>query len=588
MLDNLTPKQSVEKLAKSDLAAGCEKARELVAMCPSDEDAAAILRDVVGRYARTAPPPRPPRDIPPVIPKAHDLIAAGKVEEAEILLREHLKSNRHDPPAMHLMAEIAAHWDCREDAERILTHAARIHAHSADAWAALGITLHRIACAKDYGGFVEEAIVALDEAIKLEPDHVDALGYKSAILVQIRRLPEARQVYEELLSANPFAPYWVHYAHLLKTVGEFGASVAAYRTAVAIEPRNEAGWWGIANLKVARFFPEDIRLMEEVLKDPSLVDEQRVEINFALAKAYDQSKNYERAAGCLEIANRLRNKLNPPKIVDGQGCAAKAVFTPELIKDRNGWGDPTPDPIFIVGMPRAGSTLVEQILASHPLIEGTEELFGMLQICNELATVHPFDHPQHLAIGMDAEEARRAGARYLDITRRYRATNRPFFTDKNPANWLCTGLIHTILPNAKIVDVRRDPMDCCFANYSQHFEGGAEFTYSQTLLGRYYTDYVQLMRHFEEVLPGRIHRVLHDDLVDNFEHEVERLLDYIGVPFDDACLRFYETERAVHTPSSEQVRQPINRSGFGRWRNYEPWLTELKNSLGEMVADWRR
>jgi len=559
-------------------------------MRPSDEKAAAILNDVVQRYARTAPPPRPPREIAPVIPKAHDLIAAGKVEEAEILLRDYLKSNRHYAPAMHLMAEIAANCDFREDAERILAHSARIHANSADAWAGLGITFHRIACSKDYGEFIQEAIAAFDEAIKLEPGHEDALGYKAAILVQVRALDQARQVYENLLHANPFLFYWIHYAHLLKTVGEFGESVAAYRTAVAIDSKNGPGWWGIANLKVARFFPHDIRLMEEALGDPGLADQRRVEINFALAKAYDQSKDYEQAARCVHAANKLRNELHPQEPDMGKDHApfVRSVFKPEIVKERDGWGDPSPDPIFILGMPRAGSTLVEQILASHPLIEGTEELFVLLQLSGELAAAHRYEQPQQIVSAMNADELQRVGRRYIELTRRYRVTERPFFTDKNPANWQYTGLIHSMLPNAKIIDVRRNPMDCCFANYFQHFEAGAHFTYSLTELGRYYSDYVQVMRHFDQVVPGRIHRVLHDDLVDNFEHEVKRLLDYVGVPFDEACLKFYETERPVHTPSLEQVRQPINRSGFDRWRNYEPWLGELKEALADVREDWRR
>ncbi len=590
MLDNLAPEESITKLAETDLALACEKARELVAQRPTDEAAAAILRNVVERFARTAPPPRLPREIPAVIPKAHDLIAAGRVEEAEILLRDHLKSHRHDPPAMHLMAEIAAHFDLREDAERILGHAARIHVNSADAWAGLGITFHRIACSKDYSEFLQDALTSLDEAIKLDSEHEDAIAYKAAILVQLRALEPARKVYEDLLGKHPFVFYWVHYAHLLKTVGEFGPSVAAYRTAVAVDPKNGPGWWGLANLKVAKFFPEDVLRMEEALLASDVPDQRRVEINFALAKAYDQLKDYERAASKLHVANDLRNRIDPPspEVCKDHAPFVREVFTPRLLKVREDWGDHSPDPIFILGMPRAGSTLVEQILSSHSLIEGTEELFVLLQISGELAAAHHYEQPQQIVSALNRDELRSVGARYIELTRRYRVTDRPFFTDKNPANWQYTGLIHSMLPNAKIIDVRRNPMDCCFANYFQHFEAGAHFTYSLKELGRYYSDYVRVMRHFDELLPGRIHRVIHDDLVDNFEHEVKRLLDYVGVPFEEACLRFYETERAVHTPSSEQVRQPINRSGFGRWRNYEPWLVELKATLGDALEDWRR
>jgi tetratricopeptide (TPR) repeat protein len=585
MLDNLTDEHETE----SDLALACERARAAVAAEPADEHAALVLNEVVQRFARSAPAPRAAAELPDAVVQANQLIVAGQMEQAEVLLRNHLKIVRHDPPAMHLLAEIAAHCDLREDAERILRHSAVIHAASADAWTNLGKTLHRIACEKDYPEFIAESVAALDEAISREPDNEDALAYKAAILVQTRGLSEAREAYERLLRLNPFLFYWVHYGFLLKTIGEFGGGVAAYRTAVALDPGNGAGWWGLANLKVARFFADDIRRMRGALDDPNLPDLRRVEINFALMRALDQAKDYESAAHCLREANDLRNTLQPPDPREARGHAefVRKVFTPEFVKSREGWGDPARDPIFILGMPRSGSTLVEQILASHSAVEGTEELFVLLQISGELAAAFPGKEAAQIVSGLEREQLATLGSRYIALTKRYRLTDRPFFTDKNPANWQYTGLIHSMLPNARIIDVRRNPMDCCFANYCQHFEAGAQFTYNQVDLGHYYADYVQTMRRFDEVSPGRVHRVIHDDLVENFEQEVRRLLDYVGVPFEDACLRFHETQRAIHTPSSEQVRQPINRSGFGRWRNYEPWLGELRNALGDTLSDWR-
>jgi hypothetical protein len=205
----------------------------------------------------------------------------------------------------------------------------------------------------------------------------------------------------------------------------------------------------------------------------------------------------------------------------------------------------------------------------------------------ELAAIFPGKTPAEIITSLSEPDFRRLGARYLEIAGRSRRTRRPFFTDKNPSNWRQIGLIHSALPNAKIIDVRRNPMDCCFANYSQHFQAGGNYTYDQGVLGRFYADYLETMRHFDKVLPKRIHRLIHDDLVEDVEGEVRRLLDYLELPFDEACLRFYETERAVHTPSSEQVRQPINRSGFGKWKHYEPWLDELKAALGESLHNWR-
>jgi Tfp pilus assembly protein PilF len=588
MLLKVEDHQAIEALAESDLPLACARARDRVAANPADEDAALLLRGLVEQFSPDPPPRARPEEFAAVI-EARRLLAEGQMEQSEILLRDHLKTYRHDPPAMHLMAEIAAACGLRADAERILGHAAAIHRESAEALTALGKTLHRIACAHDYPEFVNEALAALDEAIKRDPTNEDARGYKAAIQVQIRQLDAARTSYEQLVTVDPFGSYWVNYGFLLKTVGDFGASVAAYRTAVALDPAYGAGWWGLANLKVARFFPADIERMEETLHRDNLPDEARIEIGFALAKALDEQKDYARAAARLREANDLRCVTRPPD-PDAEKPHAPfvtRVYTREFMQAREGWGHPAPDPIFILGMPRAGSTLIEQILSSHPSIEGTEELFVLLQISAELATAHPGEQSADIVYGLARSELERLGERYIDLTRRYRVTDRPLFTDKNPANWQYTGLILNMLPNAKIIDARRNPMDCCFSNYWQHFQAGAHFSYSLRELGNYYADYIHCMRHLEEVAPGRVHKIIHDDLVDNFEHEVRLLLDYVGVPFDEACLRYYETERPIHTPSAEQVRQPINRSGFGRWRNYEPWLGELKDALGDTLHNWR-
>lgn len=589
MLKEVTEKQAIEALAESDLQQACERARQLVAERPADEDLARLLTQMVERAAAVAPPPRPLPEVAPAVEQAKELISAAQFERAEILLRDHLKTARHDPPAMHLMAEIAAHCDLREDAERILGHAAAIHSESAEAWANLGMTLYRIACQKDYPNFLEQALLALDEALKRDPTYEDALAYKAAILVQTRVLDQAREAYETLFKINSNVFYWVHYGYVMKTIGEFGSSVAAYRTAVALDPTNGPAWWGLANLKVARFFIDDIERMERALEQPDVPDGSKVEIGFALAKALDQKKDFERAAARLRQANDLRNSTSPPDPEAEKPHApfVERIYTREFMRSREGWGDPSPDPIFILGMPRSGSTLIEQILSSHSLIEGTEELFVLLQISSEMASAHPGMQSPEIVSGLGAKDLAGLGSRYIDLTRRYRRTARPMFTDKNPANWQYTGLILNMLPNAKIIDARRNPMDCCFSNYWQHFQAGAHFTYSQRELGLYYTDYVRSMRHFDEVAPGRVHRVIHDDVVDDPEREIRRLLDYVGVEFEESCMRFYETERAVHTPSSEQVRKPINRSGFDQWRSYEPWLGELKAALGDTLKDWR-
>lgn len=591
MPDHADERQPIEEVAKSDPRRACEDARRLVSARPDDERAAVLLRDAVRHYAEVSPQPATGwPEVNPAAAEARELLEAGKTEEAEILLRRHLKTAVRDPAAMHTMAEIAAHCDLKEDAERILRESARIHAASADAWFDLALTLYRIALRKDYPDYVHRAVAALDEALRLAPTDEAALAFKASILVQTRGIKLALESYEKLIDLNPqVSLHWVNYGFVLKTLGRFGEGVAAYRTALALDPQSGPAWWSLANLKIARFFAADLADMEAVLAAGDVPNYVKVEISFALARALDQHGRYERAAQLLAEGGKLRSALQVREtdIVTGDARFVKCVFTREFFQKRSGCGDPSPDPIFIVGMPRSGSTLVEQILSSHLAIEGTEELFILHQLSTELGARFPGKEPAELIGLLSESDFRQMGGRYLEIAHRSRRTGRPFFTDKNPANWRQIGMIHCMLPNAKIVDVRRNPMDCCFANYAQHFQAGANYSYNQTLLGRFYADYVLTMRHFDEVLPGTIHRVIHDDLVEDFEAEVRRLLEYLDLPFDERCLRYYETERTVHTPSSEQVRQPINRAGFGKWRNYEPWLDELKEALGDTLDKWR-
>ncbi|MET0247352.1 MAG: sulfotransferase, partial [Sphingomonas sp.] len=276
---------------------------------------------------------------------------------------------------------------------------------------------------------------------------------------------------------------------------------------------------------------------------------------------------------------------DPDKVTRNVDSAIRR-FTPGFFAARSGQGYPAADPIFIVSMPRSGSTLIEQILASHSMIEGTEELYDLERIALDLAPGEPAGSYLNRIGDLTASQLRDLGRHYIDATQRHRHTDRPFFTDKMPSNWVFTGLIHLILPNAKIVDVRRHPMACGFANFAQHYNWGINFAYDLTDIGSFYRDYVRQMAHFDQVSPGLVHRVIHEELVGNLEGEVRRLLDYLGLPFEEGCLRFHETDRAVHTPSSEQVRQPVNRRGFDTWRNYEPWLGPLKESLGEVLENY--
>jgi hypothetical protein len=268
---------------------------------------------------------------------------------------------------------------------------------------------------------------------------------------------------------------------------------------------------------------------------------------------------------------------------------SRETFTPAFFRKRKGWGDPSPDPIFVVGLPRAGSTLVEQILASHPLVEGTQELPDIIALTRKLRRGAKLDESisyHKVLLEQDEEQILALGREYLANTRIHRKTDAPFFIDKMPNNFLHIGLIQLILPNARIIDARRHPLACCLSNFKQHFASGQNFSYSLTDIGRFYRDYVELMAHYDTVLPGLVHRVFHEDMIEDTENEIRRLLDYCGLPFDERCLRFYENDRAVRTASSEQVRRPINRDGVDVWRHYEPWLDPLKQALGPVLQSY--
>ncbi len=328
--------------------------------------------------------------------------------------------------------------------------------------------------------------------------------------------------------------------------------------------------------------------MRAQLERSDLTQEDRFHFHFALGKAAEDAKEYADSFGHYATGNRLRQEAVP---YDGDTITenvrrSRALFTPDFFAARRGAGSPAPDPIFIVGLPRSGSTLVEQILSSHSAIEGTMELPDVVGIVKELSGRHRRSevskYPEVLE-SLEPDALRELGERYLQQTRVQRKTDAPYFIDKLPNNWAHVGLIHLILPNAKIIDARRHPLSCCFSGFKQHFARGQNFTYSLADIGRYYADYVALMAHYDAVLPGRVHRVFYERMVDDTESEVRRLLDYCGLPFEDACLRFYENDRAVRTASSEQVRQPIFRDAVEHWRNYEPWLDPLKAALGPVL-----
>ena len=579
------------EVGRDRLKAAADAARAAVAAAPRDPEAARALFVAVREYRDRFPQPtRAQEPTPSELGESRRLIRAKDHESAEVILREYLAKHPDEPSAMHMMAEIAAYCGLSEDSQRILRYSAQIHANDPDALASLGSTLNRVAIHEDLPELIFRAAEVFDRALAIDPQHEQALSLKAQMMMQTRGLNQAREAYDKLVSLYPHvAQHWLNYGSLLKPLGETGQAVAAIRTALALEPGNGSWWWTLSDLRTARLFDGDIAQMEEALDRADLPDGQRVQLHFALATAYDAAGEFERAIGHIERGSAFRATLDKtqqkPLVADS--AFIRRTFTKQFFDDRKDWGDHRKGPIFILGMHRAGSTLVEQILSSHSQIEGSEELFIITRFASEIGRESSDGDQSAVIEALRNHDFQRFGERYFELSSRSRNTDRPFLTDKYPGNWKFVGLIHCMLPNSRIIDVRRNPMDCCFANYFRYYSTASDHSFSQEGMGRYYADYVAAMRHFDAVLPGRVHRIIHDDLVDDLDREVRRLLDYIGVPFEENCLQFFETKRAVHTPSSEQVRQPINRKGFGRWQRYEPWLGDMKAALGNTIDSWR-
>lgn len=433
---------------------------------------------------------------------------------------------------------------------------------------------------------------ALDEIERLDAPSSSsfvACTLEAALLGEIGLHERELEAYARLLAAHPRdAILWVNYGNALKTCGRTGEAIRALRRAISSRPSFGAAYWSLANLKTFRFDDRDIAAMRRALRR-NLTEADVMHLHFALGKALEDRGEIERSFQHYVLGNQIRAaKLNPEQMdVTARVTAAIRTFTPEFFEDRGGTGCTAPDPIFIVGLHRSGSTLVEQILASHPLIEGVAELQVLDQLWFGLgrsAGCDPFDALKTLS----RKALDDLGAEYIERTRAFRHTDRPFFIDKQAANVLNVGLIRLILPNAKIIDTRRHPMAWGFSNFRQYYDTGVLFAYNLESIGRCYANYLRLMIHFDEVLPGAVHRVLNEQLIDDQQKEIRRLLQYVGVPFDNACLESHKTERPVHSASSEQVRRPINRDGVASWRRFEPWLSPLKDALGDSLENWDR
>ncbi len=499
----------------------------------------------------------------------------NRLDVAERLLKPHLNEDPFDAAAIRMLAELAARLGRWRDAENLLRRAVELAPEWAAAKANLALVLGRM-------GRPAEAMELLDDVFALEPEDLGHWNLKAATLGRLGDFEQAIDLYEKVLEKSTHQPrILLSYGHLLKTVGRHADGLAAYRKAIALKPTLGEAWWSLANLKTVKFSDDDVAAMDAALKRSDLEEDDRLHLEFAMGKAMHDAGNPQEAFRHYASGNAIRLKQQPyqPGKFSHSVDRCIELFTPSAFAERQGGCDAA-DPIFIVGMPRAGSTLVEQILSSHSQVEGTSELSDIPALASRVGR-----YPAAI-LDLSEDQRRDLGAEYLKRTAVQRRTDRPLFIDKLPNNWLYVPFIQLILPNAKIIDARRHPLACCFSNFRQHFARGQAFTYDLEHVGRYYADYVRLMAHIDAVLPGRVHRVIYERMVEDTEAQVRALLEYCGLDFEPACLEFYKTDRAVRTASSEQVRRPIYREATEEWRPYEPFLDPLKAALGPFAATY--
>lgn len=513
-------------------------------------------------------------------------LAEDRLPDAEGALRQRLREDATDVAAIRMLAEVAGRIGRYDDAEKLLSRALQLAPGFGAARANLATVYYK-------QNRFADAAATLDAVLGDDPDNPAHANLRAAALGRIGGYDEALALYEELTNRFPdHAKLWMSYGHMLKTVGRQDDSIAAYRRALAADPGLGEIWWSLANLKTIRFDVGDRAAMEAALieaePDSEARADDRLHLHFALGKAYDDAAEPEPAFRHYAAGNAIRSGQLGYRAAETSAAvdAIIAACTPEFFCVRAGAGDPAPDPIFILGMPRAGSTLIEQILSCHSAIEGTMELPDIPALALGLGRGTYDDGRRWIEALADTPPAQLAelGTAFLQRTAVQRKTGKPFYIDKLPNNWLYTAFIRLILPNAKIIDARRHPLDCCFSNFRQHYAKGQAFSYGLADVGGYYRDYVRLMAHIDAVQPGRVHRVIHEALLDNPETAVRAMLTFLDQPFEEACMAFHTNARAVRTASSEQVRRPINRDGVGQWQPYEKWLDPLRQALGPVLG----
>ena len=507
-----------------------------------------------------------------------DLLAQGKLAKAEALCRKYLRANKTDVEGMRLLASIAVQFGVLEDAEYLLESAVDFD----DANTQVKIDLVDVLRRRQKFSASRELAYTLHQR---NPENLQLKSLFAIEEMQMGNYEQSISLFDEILERLPEDPITLtSKGHALKTLGRQDPAIACYRAAASADPWHGEAYYALSNLKTYRFTDDELDAMRAYEQREELSPASRVHFCFALGKAFEDREAYEESFGYYAQGNGLKRALSnyDPDQMSADLKAQGEYFASDVFQERKGEGCADADPIFIVGLPRAGSTLLEQILSSHSAVDGTLELPNVLSMAQKLrrrGREGDTPYPALLA-DVSASELRELGEQYIRDTRIHRK-GAPFFIDKMPNNFRHIGLIKLMLPNAKIIDARRNAMACCFSGFKQLFAEGQEFSYDLTDIGRYYRDYVTLMNHWDTVIPGQILRVDYERVVDDLESEVRRLLDFCALPFEGACLNFHETKRAVRTASSEQVRRPIYSEGLEQWVNYEPFLGPLKDALAE-------
>ena len=526
------------------------------------------------------------KKVPPEVLTATGLFSDGDISAAETMVRGYLLRHGNNVEGMRLLARIGIERDVLDDAELLLE-------------AVLTLEPGYRAARLDYARALMErhkyqrSREELAKLLKLEPDNRHYKTLYTSAIVGLGEHEKAVTLYRELLADAPQpADLHLSIAHSFKALGKQQESIESYRAAAAARPGFGDAYWSLANLKTYRFTEGEIARMRDAEESSSIAPADRYHLCFALGKAFEDQAQFSESWLYYERGNALKRAESRyrPEVLETNTRKQIEVCTREFFAQRDGFGAAAADPIFILGLPRAGSTLLEQILASHSQVEGTQELADIPRTVLSLQDRVPdLNNPRYPGIlaQMPAEDFLRLGEKYLTDTRIYRS-GKPYFIDKMPNNFRHIGLIHLMLPNAKIIDARREPMACCFGNLKQLFANGQEFTYSIEDIARYYRTYLDLMTHWQAVLPGKVLQVEHESVVEDLEGNVRRILDFCGLPFEPACLEFHKTLRSVRTASSEQVRRPIFREGLDQWKHYEPWLQPLKDWLGDAPLRYRK